>query len=64
MNDAPDFLSSTRRLILEAQGLGATFLADGTWTMTEGHPPLPAPLSDRLRVHRTAVAALVEEGEI
>ncbi|PKU23213.1 hypothetical protein [Telmatospirillum siberiense] len=64
MNDAPDFLSTTNRLILEAQALGATFHADGTWSMADDHPPLPSTLADRLRVHRSAVAALFAEGEI
>jgi hypothetical protein len=61
MNEAPDFLSTARRLMTEAQTLGALFNADGSWTMKSGQPPLPATLVDRLRVHRGAVAALVAE---
>jgi hypothetical protein len=58
MNDAPDFLSAARRLVAEAQSLGAVFNPDGTWTVNAGQAPLPATLADRLRVHRRAIAAL------
>lgn len=61
MNDG-DFLSTARRLMVEAQSLGAVFRPDGTWTVSAGFAPLPAALSDRLRVHRGAIAALHAEG--
>jgi hypothetical protein len=61
MNDSPDFLSTTQRRMAEAQSLGAVFHADGTWTMTAGRPPLPSALTDRLRVHRAAIVALLKE---
>lgn len=64
MNEAPDFLSTAHRLVAEAQALGATFLADGSWQVADGQPPLPATLVDRLRVHRGAISALHAEGEI
>jgi hypothetical protein len=63
MDELPDFLTSARRLMAEAQSLGATFSSDGTWTMNDGRPPLPSALSDRLRVHRKAVAALQAEDD-
>jgi hypothetical protein len=62
MNDAPDFLSAAHRLMDEAKSLGAVFHPDGTWTVEGGQAPLPATLADRLRVHRTAIAALLAEG--
>jgi len=61
MNDSPDFLSTAGRQMAEAQLLGAVFQADGAWTMKPGQPPLPSALTDRLRVHRKAIAALVAE---
>ncbi|HXP96396.1 MAG TPA: hypothetical protein VN809_06765 [Telmatospirillum sp.] len=62
MNDAPDFLSAAHRLMDEAKSLGALFHPDGTWAIEGGRAPLPATLADRLRVHRTAIAALLAEG--
>jgi hypothetical protein len=62
MNDGTDFLSTARNLMTEAQSFGAEFHPDGTWTVTAGQAPLPATLSDRLRVHRGAIAALFAEG--
>ena len=64
MNEAPDFLSTAHRLTAEAQLLGAIFHADGSWEMKDDLPPLPAPLVDRLRVHRGAIAALHAEGTL
>jgi hypothetical protein len=63
MDENPDFLSAAGRQMLEAQALGAVFQAEGTWTMSVGRPPLPSALTDRLRVHRKAIAALVAEKE-
>jgi hypothetical protein len=62
MSDGPDFLSAASRLMAEAQSLGAVFRPDGTWTVDAGRAPLPAALSDKLRVHRGAIAALHAEG--
>jgi hypothetical protein len=61
MNESPDFLSTAGRQMTEAQALGAIFQASGSWTMSAGRPPLPSALTDRLRVHRKAIAALVAE---
>ena len=61
MEDGPDFLFTARRLVTEAQLLGAGFQPDGTWTMAATRPPLPTGLADRLRVHRAAVVMLLAE---
>ena len=61
MNESPDFLSTAGRQMAEAQSLGAVFHSNGAWTMNPGRPPLPSALTDRLRVHRKAIAALVAE---
>jgi hypothetical protein len=61
INEGPDFLSAAGRQMAEAQLLGAVFDPGGTWTMSVGRAPLPSALTDRLRVHRKAVAALVAE---
>ena len=58
MNEAPDFLSSAQNQVVAARLLGAVFNPDGTWTMNAGQKPLPSELTDRLRVHRRAIAAL------
>jgi len=63
MNENPDFLSAAGRQMAEAQALGAIFQVGGSWTMTEGRAPLPSALTDRLRVHRKAIAALLAEKE-
>jgi hypothetical protein len=59
--DDSDFLATAGRLLAEARALGAQFHQDGSWSVAAGRPPLPAALSDRLRVHRAAIAALQEE---
>ena len=59
VSDGPDFLSQVLQLMAEALALGAAFQPDGTWLMNEGRPPLPAALSDRLRVHRSAIVAIL-----
>jgi hypothetical protein len=63
MNDAPDFISSARHLLKDAETHGATFHPDGTWTMNAGRQPLPAGLADRLRVHRKAIVMVVKPSE-
>lgn len=61
INEGPDFLSAAGRQMAEAQSLGAVFDPEGAWTMSMGRAPLPSALTDRLRVHRKAIAALVAE---
>lgn len=61
VNEAPDFLSAAGRQMAEAKLLGAVFDPNGTWTMSIGRAALPSALTDRLRVHRKAIAALVAE---
>lgn len=60
MGDAPDFLSSAHDQVIAARLLGAVFNSDGTWEMNPGQKPLPSGLTDRLRVHRRAIAKLQE----
>lgn len=61
MNDGSDFLSTAERLMAEAQLLGAVFQLDGSWAADNLQPPLPSALTDRLRVHRGAIAAVQRE---
>ena len=61
MEDGPDFLFTARRLVTEAQLLGAMFSPDGSWTMDVARSPLPTGLADRLRVHRAATIMLLAE---
>lgn len=58
MTEPPDFLSSAQHQVVAARLLGAVFNADGSWTMNAGQDPLPSAMTDRLRVHRRAIAAL------
>ena len=61
MDETPDFLSTAGRQMAEARALGAIFQEGGSWVMSAGRSPLPSALTDRLRVHRKAISALVAE---
>jgi hypothetical protein len=61
-DNGPDFLSTADRLMAEGKLLGAIFRPDGSWTMDAGRAPLPVALTDRLRVHRAAIAAILAKG--
>ena len=55
-------MNGVEALVDEAQALGARFTLDGERVKVAAQVPLPAPLLEKLREHKSEVLSLLREG--